>query len=350
MRRWPVMASSYVGAVVGAGFGSGREIAHFFAAYGSAGLAGALLAGGLFAWLGATALHAAVSGGYQSYGALLRGVCGARLGRVMDAMMTLFLFVTVAAVFAGAGAMAAQCGWPRWTGVLGLAVMLFVSGCSGQRVYLTVNLVLVPILALLTMLAVYRTYILRSPQDVLHIQASAMHPGVGWGLAAILYVAYNLLLGLAGLCTSIRPGDVARDAIWGGLVGGAALGVLAVALCLVLLALGETTASAELPLQLAFPATGLGASLFPVCLSAALWTTGSAAVSALSLRFLPVPAVVTGAVVLILALPIGMAGLVWIVAVLYASMGYVGIPLLFSLGAANARLIYRCVGGRRGRV
>ena len=337
MRRWPVVAASYVGAVVGAGFGSGREVAHFFALHGTAGLAGALLAGAFFTWCGAVVLRRAATDGHRHYGDLLQGICGPRLGPAMDGLMTVFLFLTVATVLAGAGALTGAWGGARWQGAVGLGIALLGTAVWGQRGHLAVNAVLVPLLSALTLWACGRVLVAQGLHALLRIPPWSTPPPGGWPLAAVLYVAYNLVLALAGMCASLGVDTEPADAARGGLAGGLVLSFLCVALCASLLGMGAEALRLELPLRAAFPGPGLGAPLFFLCLAAALWTTGSAAISALSLRLPCHPPLFTAAAGLALALPLGMAGLVWLVAVVYPLMGYAGLPLLVCMVVASMR-------------
>ena len=329
--RWPGLAAGYVGTVVGAGFASGREIAHFFAHYGQWGLAGAALAGLLFGWTGSATLRICTVGGHRHYGTLLRDVCGPVLGPVLDRLGFLFIFVGLIVVTAGAGALGSHVqGWPRWWGVLSTGGALALSLTLGRRSYVLTSLAVVPVILLICMVA---------GASALHWPLAGAAPlagGVTWPLSALLYVAYNLLMGVAGLCAVADGSQTVRDAVWAGWVGGIVLGLLCVAVTLGLLARPPGQADVELPLAMALP-VGLWRSVgYPVALFAALWTTGSAAALALGDRLNPHrprwPAVAAAAV----ATPCALVGLVPLVAVAYPLMGYAGVPLLAALALRGA--------------
>ena len=323
--RWVGPAAGYVGAVVGAGFASGREIQHFFAAHGAQGLAGAMLAGALFAFVGATVLRRVARDGIRHYGELLRGLCGPALGTALDRLGTFAIAAGLVVVLAGGGALGTMMGgWPRMVGVVGLAVLLVATEAMGRRAHAAVNLAVVPLIA--------ATCVFAAAHPVAPLgHLAPTSPRLPWGLASVLYVAYNLMLGVAGLCVAAEPGLTPREAALGGVAGGAVLGALCAAIAWVLLS--GAGARAELPLGAVLgpgPWRSLG---YPLTLLLALWTTGAATVRALTDR------VATGrrwagALAVLLALPFAGLGLVGLVAIVYPLLGFIGLPLLAAVAIA----------------
>ena len=331
-RRWLHLAAGYVGAVVGAGFASGREIAHFFARYGLPGLGGALLAGILFGAAGAAVLRRAAGGGHAHYGTLLRELCGPALGAALDHLGTLFLFVGLVAVIAGAGALGRLAlHWPTWWGVVLFAAALAASGAGGRAVHLLLSAALVPVLGVVCLAA--GLHALPRLTVVVAVPSPSAPP---WTLAAVLYVAYNLLLGLAGLCAAADGKQTLADAAWAGWLGGGVLGLLCLAVTAGLLA-HPAARGLDLPLAAVLPAGPLRRVGYPLSLLAALWTTGSASTLALGQRLFPGAPAPAAAVLAVLAAPAAAVGLSGIVSVAYPLMGYAGVPLLLAL-ALPARL------------
>lgn len=100
-----------IGAAIGAGFASGREIAVFFAQYGSWGYAG-LAAAGAMLLLAGEPMPASWCNRWQE--------------KTWQAMLTLLLIATGGAMLAGAGEIWAQVLPIRWSNALGLAVTLLL--------------------------------------------------------------------------------------------------------------------------------------------------------------------------------------------------------------------------------
>ena len=352
--RWPGLAATYVSAVVGAGFASGREAFHFFAAYGGRGLIGAAVAGALFSALGALALHRVVSRGHRHGGDLFRDVCGPRLGCLVDHISLLGFLLVLAAVLSAAGALGRLLfTWPLWLGSAAFTAGLAAAGLGGRRVFVGVNLVATPGL-LLALLALAVAAAGRGGPPRL---APAGPPFPPWPLAAVLYVGYNLTLAVAGLCAAIGSPLGARDAATGGAVGGALLGILCLAVVTALLPLSAAGLSdpGHLPLAAALADPWWRLLAYPLLLVAALWTTGSAAAFALAQRLVPGAPNRAAAVAPLLALPAALPGLTWLVGAGYPILGYAGLPLLGGIallpwrtGGPHAASRRGTIGRRRG--
>lgn len=335
--RWPGLAASYIGAVVGGGFASGREMFQFFAAHGTQGLWGAALAGILFAAAGAIALRRIAVQGHRHCGALLRDVCGRWLGAALDGVATVGFLVALAAVVSAAGALGTLLlRWPRWAGSVSFAIPLAAVSLGGRAAYIRANLIAATgLIAAVGFLAAHAVGLWISGP----VPPIAPRPAVGppWALAAVLYVGYNLLLGIAGLCAAAD--DVGpRDAGWGGVLGGGILGLLTMALTFVLLSAGGSAgAPGELPLASAIAHPWWTSVVFPALLLLALWTTGAAAAQGLGQRLQPGRPGPTAAAAVAAALPIALLGLTILVGTAYPALGYAGLPLLIGLATVPWR-------------
>ncbi|HVB10371.1 MAG TPA: hypothetical protein VNM16_08415 [Bacillota bacterium] len=328
-------ASVYVGAVVGAGFATGREVFHFFGAYGPAGLWGCLAAGLAFAWLGGRILRLAATGKAPTYAHLYRLALGPALAPPADWVTTLFLFVGLSVVLAGGAALGADAwGMPPLVGAIAMALAIAVVVLPGRSGVVLGNLTLVPLLAAgaAALLAAEASH----PGFWLRVQAAAALPGrspSAWPLGGLLYVGYNILMGAVALC-AVGGELPVRPAVRGGLAGGAALGLLAALVTVTLLAHGPEVRDAAVPLaRVVAPYPAIWRFAYSACLVAALITTGVASAYALAARldlhrFTPGVAA-AGAVVL--ALPLATVGLVALVATVYPAMGVVGLLLCAGL-------------------
>lgn len=146
--RMLVIAFIYIGTVVGAGFASGQEIWFFFSRYQEYGTWGLLLSGVIFAVLGVKAMEWGRRIGAGSYRDFFAGVVGRQYAFFCDLMLTVFLFLLIGIMLAGAGAVTAAFGWGRalgtWVAVFGAMVALIkpLTGLKG------VNSLVVPLLCL----------------------------------------------------------------------------------------------------------------------------------------------------------------------------------------------------------
>jgi uncharacterized membrane protein YkvI len=324
--RWPGLAATYVAAVVGAGFASGREVHEFFAVYGRAGLLGTAVSGALFALLGALAMRRVAALGHRHGGDLLRDICGPQLGWMVDWVSLLGFVLVEAAVLSTAGALGRHLlDWPPWAGTCVLALALALAGLGGRRVYVALNLVVAPSL-LVTVLGLGVALAPRFPWYESPDAGLGGHPS--WPLAALLYVAYNLTLALAGMCAVTDAGISPREAAAGGAAGGALLGLMCLALTGALLGSGAGRSPSELPLATALRGTWWQYAVYPFLLMAAVWTTGTAAAFAVAQRLAPsAPGPVATAVPLLAVAP-ALIGLTRLIAGGYPILGYAGLPVL----------------------
>ncbi len=219
-----MLVMAYLGAVIGAGFASGQEIMQFFVYYGSQGFTGAIIAGVLFALMGALLLYMAHNHSISSYQNMLAHLFGPKYGSIIDFMLAVFLFLGISTMIAASGAIFSEHLYlSKYLGII-LAYFLIVLmlGAGKKGLILSYNL-LVPVkLILLLGITVYAAFGLDGNQVTYANSIRIYHSG-NWLVASILYVAYNFALAMVVLTeyqtlTSRRQG--VGGAIWGGLLLG----------------------------------------------------------------------------------------------------------------------------------
>ncbi|MBX5475921.1 MAG: hypothetical protein IRZ18_02205 [Clostridia bacterium] len=342
-RAWQAavaVGSVFAGGVVGAGFASGRELWQFFAAYGPVGVVAAALSGLGFAVAAAFVVAALrlAPGGAAAAGHhdLLRAL-PPFAARALDVLFTLFLFVGLAVVLSGAGALLEeQWAWPYTAGVASLAAPVAAALLARERGFVWANTALTPLLVVL-MLALFARLLAATPGPApAPVPDPAQALPAPWWWAALLYVAYNMLVGVVAIA-SLEPARLAsRGAYAGAAAGGLALGLLAAAGTAVLVQQGARAASFDVPFAALARHLGAGWSLvYSAALYAALATTALANARGLAARF-------SGArpgqldrllpcLWLLAALPFTRFGLSWLVRVVYPAAGYASLALLLAL-------------------
>lgn len=229
------VATTYIGTVVGAGFASGQETLRFFAAYGPAGLAGIVLSTVLFCALGIIAMNLGTRLRAETHREILHHVLGVPLGRVMDGAITLFLGITLTVMVAGGGAIfAQQFAAPFSLGTLFTAVVAGATILAGMRGVMAANTVVVPLLTIAVLGLVGASLQHHGFGAALSSLApdSALAPVRSWWMSALLYVSYNLVLSLSVLGPLGAEVNNRATLMWGGLLGGLALGLMAAGMTL----------------------------------------------------------------------------------------------------------------------
>lgn len=342
------LAATYLGTVVGAGFASGQEHLHFFAAFSSGGDLGVMLAGLLFIIFGVLLADLASRHATSSPEDLLVFVGGTALVRALDWLLTVFTFCSLCIMLAGSGALFREhAGVSANLGTALTAAVTLMASAKGVSGLLSINTLSAPVLLGAPVAVAAASLILArrgvlppspvpSPQT---FTGNVLLPA--WPVASVLYVSYNLLLVVAAFASMGEELDDARTARRGAALGGAALSVFLAAIHLTLELHGDEVWRTEVPMLLA--ASRLGAGL-RLAYSAALWvamvTTAVAGCFAMSRRlekWVRLPQRTLAVPVTLAAALLAQVGFASLVGRIYPVFGYLGLPLVLGLAAAYAR-------------
>lgn len=283
------VAGTYVGTVVGAGFATGQEVLQFFTRFGQAGVYGVILAGVLFALLGAQILRMGWELKAESHLPVVTAAAGPAVGRLIDWVITFFLFGGTAVMMAGSGAVFAEnWGLSRFLGTAAMALLAGGTVLMGMRGLVTAISALAPVLIIM-IIVVCGGALMRhglGPRDLAWVTPT--QPGASmWMTSPMLYVSYNLLLAVAVLAPLGKEADDVAVLNRGGVLGGAALGVGALLINLALLAGMPQVAQMEVPmlyLTRYFP--GWVQALYSLVLWAGIYTTAVGSLFGLTVRLI----------------------------------------------------------------
>lgn len=343
---WQVfrVAATYVGTVVGAGFASGQETLRFFAAYGRSGLAGVALAALLFCAYGILIMDLGRRLHATSHREILHFACGSVFGRIMDGVITLFLGVTLTIMVAGGGAVVTeQLGLPRSIGTILTAGLTGLTILGRMRGIMAANSVVVPLLTLAVggLSAASIRYHGISPILTNAIPWPALAPVSHWMVAALLYVAYNLVLSISVLGPLGAEVQDRRVIYAGGFAGGTALGLLAAGIGLAVSAHMPEIGRFEVPMLFLARLHARPVQWFyTLILWAEIYTTAIACAYGFASRTSEVlGGSYRGVVVLVTALALFMSGFGFsnLMAVLYPAFGFSTLLVLFLLGFTGFR-------------
>lgn len=265
------VAMTYCGAVIGAGFATGREVVDFFSGYGNRGLAGVGLATLMFAWVGVVILDVTHRNPVYSYLDLLKIV----LPWKWLVLLTDFMFL--ATLLAGVGVMTAAGGTvlKGWglryaigcAGFLALCILLLRTGGKG---FIKANCWLVPGMAAAILILC-----------IAQVSVPALGGYVrGPFSSALLYVSLNTAI--AGVAMSTLKEKLDQQAV---LLGGFGGGLLIGLLLLVIYGATAGMESYEIPLlRLAEIWLGKWQWVYALVLFAAVLTTALANLHGLASR------------------------------------------------------------------
>ncbi|TXK85980.1 hypothetical protein [Paenibacillus sp. N3.4] len=219
------VAFTYIGTVVGAGFASGQEILQFFTRYGWLATLTIALSTILFVWIGIKLMLMAHDLKAASYEDMNRVVFGQRIGNFISLFMMLVLFGITTVMLAGAGTVfEEQLHLSYQTGLLVTLFFGYLVLSRGIGAIMTVNSIVVPIMLLFSLVIVVYTW--HSPASGNWLTTTSDHSLMKIWFAPFLYTAFNLAMAQAVL---VPMGAAIRDRnvlFWGGLLGGAGIGLL----------------------------------------------------------------------------------------------------------------------------
>jgi len=223
------IAGAFVGVIVGAGFASGQEIMQFFTSFGALGLLGACISSALFVFLAMALATLGQQHAAPSHKRVIHAICGKYLGIFIDALITFFMFAITVVMLAGAGALLEQlAGIPHLWGSAAVTVLTVTIVCLDVRKVIGFIGSITPLLILMVVIVGAAAIGGRDASlDTLEAAAATQPRGAAnWLIAALLYVSYNVVAGAPFLVIMGGQALDRKTALWGGMLGGALLGVL----------------------------------------------------------------------------------------------------------------------------
>lgn len=251
-----LIALTYIGTVVGAGFATGQEVLTFFTRNGTAGFWGIWVSAFLFGWVGIQIMLISQRIGAYSYRELNEYLFGPRFGRLANLLVPLLLFGISSVMLAGTGSLfQEQLRLPFQVGVLFTVLLSYLLLTKGIRAIYMVNSIFVPLILFFTLYLVLDTYPMHG------WEVFAPEPkGLNWLLSPFLYAAFNLATAQAILAPLGREMNDPVAIRWGGFLGALGIGGLLLASNYVLSAHMPSVASYEIPIAMLF--TGAGKLLY----------------------------------------------------------------------------------------
>ena len=329
------IAGAFVGVIVGAGFASGRELLLMFVDFGAWGLAGAVVSAALFTFLGMALASMGSRLRATSHKDVVQALCGKHLGALVDLMITFFMFAVTVVMLAGGGALLEQqFGIPAIAGSVLVTLIVVAIVCLDVHKVIGMIGAVTPFLIVTAVgVALYGAATRDLSFDELNQLAAKQEAGAShWLLGALLYVSYNIVAGVPILAIMGGAAKGEKQAMWGGIFGGALLGLLMLVMSLGLLSRLDSVAELPMPmLSIAgevSPALGLLMALIIFCM---ILNTAVGTLYSFSARLLPagtrqfrLGSIAAGA----LAFVGSLVGFISLVGQVYPFFGYLGFLLI----------------------
>lgn len=330
------LAAAYVGCMIGAGFASGQEHLQFFLSFGREGFWGIAAAGTVLIAFGGIFLQFAFDHGTRSHKELLQAILPAPVAMLFDILMISFLLGSLAVMMAGGGALTERTGLAgKEIGVVLIALITFGVTALGSGRMLKINGGITILMALLLLLVGIKGWMNGGFETARWF--TPLERGwvpKGWLTSAFLYASYNAVFAFSlfgALGDRIRR---SKDGWVGGMLGGTALTILSVCVCLAVLSVFDRAVSLEIPILAAVASAGQTVRLaYTVTVFAAMLTTAIASAFSLVSRlsdWIPIPLPMLTFGVTVAAYPLAMTGFGTLVSTVYPLVGYVGAGCLLA--------------------
>jgi uncharacterized membrane protein YkvI len=243
-----LLAATYVGTVVGAGFSTGKEIVTFFSLNGALGTFGIAISGFLFIVVGTKIMI--ISARIQAYSFIEFNeyLFSKQVGKIVNFLIFIIVVCTTSVMLSGAGAVFhEQLGIPFQVGIIGTLILCYIVILKGLKGIFAINSYTVPIMIMFILfvaVSIFGQHPHQLLENFIPYQVSAE---LSWIVSPFTYAAFNLMTAqvvLVPLGNEIRDEHILR---WGGFLGGLVLFLLLLTNHFTLLAFPETF-SHEIPM------------------------------------------------------------------------------------------------------
>lgn len=328
MRQQIESALTVVGAVVGAGFASGREVYHFFSRYGANGLLGVVVAIAFLCLLCARLQALSIRYRARTLAELMQSHLGGRVNHLLSRVLLIALWLGLGVMLSGAGAAGENLGVNKLVTLALTSVLIAVCLYSGIAGIRKANALLIPILIAVSTYLFWRG-VEHGSYSFLIVDTSVFSwASSAW--SAILYAGLNSLLVFV-----IIPPLASEGKSTGILLGCVVFGVMLLGTTLLLLQFPSLTAASPVPmLSIAADIVPRMPKIYGVILWTALTTTALA--NGLGMQTfvetrLKINRLAASILVVAASLPIALLPFTALVSIVYTALGYIALVLAVAI-------------------
>lgn len=344
------LATAYAGCFLGAGFVSGQELWQFFGEFGVKGYVGLLIACGLLVAFGIVMMRLLQLSGLENVEEVMIPWNVPILRRLSGVILNVFLLGVVIIMTAGVGAAMEQLlSVPSALASAVFVVLLGVVALLGVSGMMKVFSALVPIIVIATLGFAVMSWVEFGTEGILTLPEQAHNNPLmpTWFVAALTYVAYNLL-GAIGIMAPLGKYLKGRKtAIFGIALGGLLLAVVAGSVLTSLSGYLNATAAQMPMVALASrlnPALGI---VYGMLLLFGMFSNALASLVAFmeymnsNIRVLNTHRKSTMAVLMVLVWAASLAGFGNLVGTVFPVFGYIGIGIIVCICIHYAQCLRR---------
>ena len=350
MKRILLIASAFIGVIVGAGFASGQEVLQYFTSFGILGTLGAIITTALFAYVGMMLVWLGSKFDTDSHKVVIHNITGKSLfgkllGWIIDLVIIFTLFGVGVVMIAGAGSnLNQQFGVPSLVGTLLMTVLIILAGMLKVEGVVKVIGNITPFLIIfILIISIYSFLTTNVPFSELNTISDAKPSTLpNWFVAGINYASFNTAVGASMAIVMGGAEKNSKVAAIGGLVGGLILGAMIVLSHLAIFTQINIVGNMEMPMlgivNHISPILGI---IMAIVIFGMIFNTGLGMFYAFATRFTVVDSIrfkIFYTITILVGLCLSFVGLTDLVAIFYPLIGYLGLVLIFVLFYAPFKL------------
>ncbi len=343
MKRIFLIASAFIGVIVGAGFASGQEVLQYFTSFGVMGIFGGIITTALFAYVGMMLVWLGSKMKTDSHKEVIhkvtgKSVFGSIVGWTIDLVIIFTLFGVGVVMLAGAGSnLSQQFGIAPIIGTLIMTVLILLAGMlKVEGVVKVIGNITPFLIVFIVIISVYSFFTVdTSFAELNKISDSYSSTLPNWFIAGINYASFNTAVGAS---MAIVMGGAEKDskiAGMGGLLGGLALGVMIILSHLAIFSKLDTVGDLDMPmLGIVNEISPILGVFMAIVIFGMIFNTGLGMFYAFASRFTFVGTnsfKIFYIVSVIVGLGLSFVGFTDLVAIFYPLIGYLGLVLILVL-------------------
>lgn len=330
----------YIGTIIGAGFASGKEITHFFAIYGVKGIYGIFITAILFSIIPIVVLYRIKKYKIKSYDSLLIDILGKKLGKYVDFILSLYLFISYSIMIAGGGTILNE----RFSisflyGIVIMSILTLIIFIFSMKGLSYANLILMPILIIgIVFIGCYIIY--NDGLNLSNYNGVTITKNGNWLTSALLYVSYNSLSSIVILVTIEDLLKTKKQIIRVGLFGGSILGIMAFFILIPLLIRYTDVIGVEVPMiAISSSINKIFLYIYTFIILSAMFTTAIGSGFSLILRInkkIKLSKNILAFMLIIISFPLSYIGFSNLITSLYPLFGYLGLFIILFIVIDNS--------------
>ncbi|MBL0847987.1 MULTISPECIES: YkvI family membrane protein [Mammaliicoccus] len=343
MKRIFLIASAFIGVIVGAGFASGQEVLQYFTSFGVMGIFGGIITTALFAYVGMMLVWLGSKMKTDSHKEVIHKVTGKSafgsiVGWTIDLVIIFTLFGVGVVMLAGAGSnLSQQFGLAPIIGTLIMTVLILLAGMlKVEGVVKIIGNITPFLIVFIVIISVYSFFTVdTSFAELNKISDSYSSTLPNWFIAGINYASFNTAVGAS---MAIVMGGAEKDskiAGMGGLLGGLALGVMIILSHLAIFSKLDTVGDLDMPmLGIVNEISPILGVFMAIVIFSMIFNTGLGMFYAFASRFTFVGTnsfKIFYIVSVIVGSGLSFVGFTDLVAIFYPLIGYLGLVLILVL-------------------